>query len=452
MRVPVTVKVCAVILFCVVSAIVSPAQTFTNLLSFTGPNGASPESIVQGPDGNLWGATANGGLPNCGIVFKMSAAGVLTRVVSFNCTNINEGQGLILGTDGNLYGNTFWGAGNEGTVFRVKPGGAFTVLASFDGSDGQEPVGSLTEGPDGNFYGATYSGGSNGWGTIFKVTPSGTLNALYNFDFTNGSQPYAGPVAGRDGNLYGTNYSGDFGGCGGVFKLTLKGAITVLHSFNCTSDGSAPVVSLAQGTDGNFYGTAINGGSSNGGTVFKITPSGAFTVLHSFAGPEGQNPASALIQATDGNFYGTTASGGANGAGTVFKMTATGVLTDLHDFDGTDGAQPIGLVQDTNGTIYGIAAGGGTSGEGTIFSLAVGLGPFVKTLPTIGKVGTNVIIIGTNLKGATSVSFNGVAATFTVVSSSEITATVPTGATTGKVQVKTPNRTLSSNVSFRVTK
>jgi len=212
------------------------------------------------------------------------------------------------------------------------------------------------------------------------------------------------------------------------------------------------VVSLAQGTDGNFYGTAINGGSSNGGTVFKITPSGAFTVLHSFAGPEGQNPASALIQATDGNFYGTTASGGANGAGTVFKMTATGVLTDLHDFDGTDGAQPIGLVQDTNGTIYGIAAGGGTSGEGTIFSLAVGLGPFVKTLPTIGKVGTNVIIIGTNLKGATSVSFNGVAATFTVVSSSEITATVPTGATTGKVQVKTPNRTLSSNVSFRVTK
>ena len=127
------------------------------------------------------------------------------------------------------------------------------------------------------------------------------------------------------------------------------------------------------------------------------------------------------------------------------------MLSTLHSFDLTDGANPFGgLVQDTNGTFYGTTPVGGTSTDGTVFSLAVGLGPFVETLPTSGKVAAAVTILGTNLTGTTGVSFNGTAATFTVVSSSEITTTVPSGATTGKVQVTTPGGTLSS-VVFRVT-
>jgi len=161
----------------------------------------------------------------------------------------------------------------------------------------------------------------------------------------------------------------------------------------------------------------------------------------------------ALIQATNGIFYGV---GDGGPDGTVYSITSGGTLTTLHSFDGTDGENPSGgLVQATNGTFYGTTSQGGAGSQcgygcGTIFSLSLGLGPFVETLPTSGKVGAAVMILGTNLTGATGVTYNGTAAVFKVVSSSEITTTVPTGATTGEVKVVTPSGTLSSNVSFRV--
>jgi uncharacterized repeat protein (TIGR03803 family) len=149
--------------------------------------------------------------------------------------------------------------------------------------------------------------------------------------------------------------------------------------------------------------------------------------------------------------YGTTVWGGI-GDGTVFQITQAGKLTTLHSFQGSDGNGPAaGLVQATSGIFYGATEGGGTNNDGTIFSLLMGLKPFVETLPTSGKVGSRIIILGTDLNGATSVTFNGTAATFTVVSRSEITTTVPAGATSGKVEVATPHRTLLSNVNFLVT-
>ena len=167
---------------------------------------------------------------------------------------------------------------------------------------------------------------------------------------------------------------------------------------------------------------------------------------------DGSNPEAALVQATSGDFYGTTGEGGANGDGTVFRITPSGKLTTLHSFDGTDGSNPdAALIQATNGDLYGTTEYGGAIGYGTVFSLSEGLGPFVETQPTSGKVGACVNILGTNLTGATSVSFDGTAAVFKVVSSSLIMATVPAGATTGKVQVVTPSGTLTSNVAFRVT-
>jgi uncharacterized repeat protein (TIGR03803 family) len=178
------------------------------------------------------------------------------------------------------------------------------------------------------------------------------------------------------------------------------------------------------------------------------------------------------VQGTDGNFYGTTEVGGTAcdtvlyiqsttsasvyGCGTVFKITPTGALTTLYSFcpEGypcTDGMDPqAGLLQGTDGTFYGTTGSGGAAGSGTVFSLAVGLGRFVETRPTSGKAGTSVIILGTNLTGTTGVSFNGTGARFTVVSKSEIKATVPAGATTGYVKVTTPSGTLTSNIPFRV--
>jgi len=168
-----------------------------------------------------------------------------------------------------------------------------------------------------------------------------------------------------------------------------------------------------------------------------------------------------LIQATDGNLYGTTEFGGAYGYGTLFKITPSGTLTTLHNFCNLnaspscpDGGFPImGLVQATNGDLYGTTQGDAddNAGYGAIFRISLGLAPFVETQTTSGTVGAAVKILGTDLTGATSVTFNGTAATFTVVSASEITTTVPTGATTGLVEVTTPGGTLKSNKNFTVT-
>ena len=197
-----------------------------------------------------------------------------------------------------------------------------------------------------------------------------------------------------------------------------------------------------------------------------MTPSGQLATLYSFCSrsgyADGKEPYAALVQAANGDLYGTTADGGAHGNyGTVFKITPSGTFTTLYNFcsqtDCRDGAYPTALVQDTNGDLYGTTVTGGSGtpsccgpGGGTVFSLSIGLGPFVRARPFYGMVGAPVKILGSDLTGATSVTFNGTAATFTVVSSSLITTTVPTGATTGKVQVVTPNGTLSSNIAFRV--
>jgi uncharacterized repeat protein (TIGR03803 family) len=192
--------------------------------------------------------------------------------------------------------------------------------------------------------------------------------------------------------------------------------------------------------------------------IFKLTPAGAFTTFYSFCAEpnctDGAFPPSPVIQATDGNLYGTTGYGGTNNLGTVYQITPSGTLTSLHDFNGTDGAVPgynsNQLFQATNGIFYGGTSFDGANGNGTMFALSVGLAPFVQTVPTFGKVGDTIQVLGTDLTGASSVSFNGTAAVFAVVSKTLISATVPAGAATGKVEVVTPVRTLKSNVRFRV--
>jgi uncharacterized repeat protein (TIGR03803 family) len=254
------------------------------------------------------------------------------------------------------------------------------------------------------------------------------------------------------------------------FKITSQGVLTVLHSFD-NADGAAPLAPLVEAANGKFYGTASNGGANAaGGTVFELTPSGAFTLLYSFCAQtsctDGNSPFAGLIQAVGENFYGVTIGGGSvdctghaavAGCGTVFKMTPDGAVTTIYDFDKTDGEAPVSaLVQHTNGIVYGVTDSGATNrstcifGCGTVFSETVGAKPFVAMLPASGAVGAAIDILGTDLTGATSVTFNGVAAEFSVASATEIKTTVPAGATTGTVEVVTPTQTLKSNVQFRV--
>jgi uncharacterized repeat protein (TIGR03803 family) len=268
-------------------------------------------------------------------------------------------------------------------------------------------------------------------------------------------------VQGSDGNFYGTAAGGS-NNYGLVFKVTAAGKLTTIYNLKAT-DGQGVFGALIQATDGVFYGTAEARGNANDGTVFKVTAGGVYATLYSFCAKtncsDGSSPEGGVVQATDGNFYGTTQFGGAYGSpfgsGTIFKITPAGILTTLHSFcaetNCTDGSRPFGgLVQDTNGKFYGTTNVGGSSDEGSIFSLNMGLAPFVESRPTSGTVGAQIIILGTNLAGTTSVSFNGTTTTFTVVSGSEITAIVPTGATTGKITVTTPHKTLLSNVAFQI--
>jgi uncharacterized repeat protein (TIGR03803 family) len=467
-------KAFAVFLFCATTAVVSSAQTFKTLVSFDGTNGANPEyvALIQGTDGNFYGTTLGGGANFQGTVFRINAAGALTTLYSFcaqsTCPDGAEPQaGLVEGSNGNFYGTTPIGGANEsGTVFEITPAGKLTTIYSFcpqsGCSDGANPYAGLVLASDGNFYGTTHSGGANSVGTVFKITPGGKLTTLHNFcsqtSCMDGANPYSGLIQATDGNFYGTTFISGANGSGTVFKITPAGTLTTLYSFcaqtNC-ADGAYPYAALVQGTDGNFYGTTNEGGTRTYGTVFKITRGGTLTSLYSFCVQtnctDGQYPYAGLVQAPNKKFYGTTSAGGDIGAGTAFTITSKGTLITLHAFDDTDGTQPYGgLLQATSGTFYGTTYQGATNSDGTVFSLAAGLGAFVETQPTSGKVGAAVIILGTNLKGTSSVTFNGTAAKFTVISKSEIKTTVPAGATTGTVQVTTSKKTLKSNVVFRI--
>jgi uncharacterized repeat protein (TIGR03803 family) len=436
------------------AAIAAPAQTFTTLVNFDNTNGAGPVALtlVQGTDGNLYGTTQGGGTNNLGTAFKMTAAGLLTSLHSFTGS---DGQtlvnGLVLGRDGNFYGIAeFGGSGGAGTVFKMTPDGTVNTLHIFVTTDGKYPLGPLVEGADGVFYGGTGQGGANGQGTIFKITSGGAFTSLHDFAGTEGSGISGGLVRGNDGNFYGVSFFGGTNGAGAAFEVTPAGTLTPLASFGGIYGGN-PGGGLVLGSNGNFYGTTEGGGAHNGtGTVFKMTPSGALTVLHTFHTADGFQPNAPLIQATDGNFYGTTVSGGANGAGDIYQITPQGVLTIEHSFTSSEGSTFGDLFEATNGILYGPTYLGGTQKMGSIFSLSVGLGPFVETLPTSGEIGANVKILGNNLTSATAVNFNGTPAVFTVDSKSLITTTVPAGATSGFVTVTTPTKTLKSNVKFRV--
>lgn len=304
------------------------------------------------------------------------------------------------------------------------------------------------------------------------MTTSGAQSTLYAL-CTQVSCPLGdggawGLILGNNGRFYGTQLNdGEPPLPGLLFEVTSEGKYGTIYNFTQGNTGNRPIL-LIQGSDGDLYGEASDG-ATIWGTLFKVSGAGEVTALYSFCSQtncaDGAQPNS-LIEGSDGNFYGTTTWGGnssfcVGGCGVLFKLTPSGQYSVLYTFcsqaNCADGAFPIGLTQATNGTFYGGTAGGMTWGScylnegcGGIFSFSVGLGPFVKANPNFGTPEHIVTILGNNLTGATSVTFNGVAAKFKVASSTYIEATVPSGATAGMIEVTTPSGTLSSNGVFQV--
>jgi uncharacterized repeat protein (TIGR03803 family) len=292
--------------------------------------------------------------------------------------------GLVQGSDGNFYGTTSLGGSNGlGTAFKMTTNGVLTTLVSFDTNKGAYPCAGLIQANDGNFYGTTSGrspqfGGLNIYGTIFKVTSNGTLTTLVTFTNSNGSHSSSGLVQASDGYLYGTAF-GDANEPATLFRMTMNGTFTVL-AFQASYEGSGSP--LVQGIDGSFYGTTFGGGATADGTVFRLTTNGILTNLVSFYYGSSLAPAypdAGLARGNDGNFYGTTAfGGGVDDVGTVFKITAEGVMYFLAVFKNTNGAIPLGeLVQGNDGSFYGTTREGGSGyysqtgdySSGTVFKI-----------------------------------------------------------------------------------
>jgi uncharacterized repeat protein (TIGR03803 family) len=451
---------CAAITFSL--AVCTQAQTVTAIAA------ENSLGMVQATDGNFYGAGSAPGNLDPGI-FRMTPTGEISTVYRScfqpNCTQPGP---PILGGDGNLYGVSKFGGNStgSGTVYKLTLDGKLTVLYTFcpnaGCADGQFPLG-LVLGSDGNFYGAAEEGGAGSGvsGTIFRISPTGQFKLLYTFcslaNCADGTGAPSPPVQGSDGNLYGVAVFGGATGHGVVYRLTSAGAYTVLYNF-CSAtdclDGNQPqAVSWMPG--GTVLGITNLGGNRNGGTIFEINlTKNHFRTLHSFdAYVDGDNPFYPPTLANDGNFYGVV--GDAFAAGYIYEVTSAGVYTSLYNFACCGlGTNPFGpLLQATSGKLFGeMEYSHHVNNSGSIFQVLNGIGPAVQPVPVAGKIGQNILILGNGLTGSTRVTFNGVAAAFTVESDTYIKARVPLGATTGTVSVVTPGGTLKSNPQFVVTK
>jgi uncharacterized repeat protein (TIGR03803 family) len=352
---------------------------------------------------------------------QQQAANLYTETVLYsfcslaNCADGDEpNAGLIEDASGNFYGTTSLGGAitgghpyGSGTVFKLDSGGNYSVLYSFCSQtncpDGEVPYAGVIEDAAGNLYGTTHFGGAHGAGNVFKLDNAGHYSALYDFcsqaNCADGGYPYGGLIEDAAGNLFGTTdiggatslncpSSSQYPGCGTVYKLDSAGNYTVLYSFcaeaNC-ADGRGPYAGLIEDASGNLYGTTFFGGTSDGGTVFKLDSTGKYSALHSFCAEancaDGFYPYAGLIEDLSGNLYGTTYNGGATnnglapGGGTVFKLDSAGNFSVVHIFcnqpNCADGGNPqAGVIADSSGSLYGTASNGGNhGGSGTVYEI-----------------------------------------------------------------------------------
>jgi uncharacterized repeat protein (TIGR03803 family) len=288
---------------------------------------------------------------------------------------------LFQAADGDFYGVA--SQSSLGAFFRMSPSGnVVRIRWFFTGFPGQEDTGPIDtgfiQGGDGRFYGTNQDlrGGS-----VLRIdVEQDRVDRLKVFE--RGTASAASLVEGSDGSFYGstvssiTNLGGgrfQIGG-GTIFRITGTGVYSLLHTFPPvgTGEGRHPTGALIQGRDGNIYGTTKDGGRATTdfqgmGTVFRMTPEGALTTLHQFDVAEGIHPWAGLAEGEDGAFYGTTPNGGL-GHGTVYRITATGEFSIVHTFTGVDGSEPYApLTLASDGSLYGITPVGGTAGMGAIF-------------------------------------------------------------------------------------
>jgi uncharacterized repeat protein (TIGR03803 family) len=424
---------------------VTSAAVWTNLWNFTAgtDEGAPTSAPVLGPDGNFYGTTDGIYAGTYGTAYKITPKGVLTTIHAFKFTDGSTPYALILGLDGNFYGVTRGGGVNQkGVIFRMSKAGAVKVLHSFAGypNDGELPIGTLAQGNDGTLYGTTYIGGTKKWGTVFKISATGAnYQVIHNFDRTldinDGINPLSGMAIGNDGNLYGTSGGGGKQNAGSLFKITPAGTYTTLYSFCPVSgckDGFYPQTAMVQHTNGKFYGATESGGTTvNGGEFFSLDVGlKPFINIVLLSGKSGS------VAQILGQGFNSTTSVKFNGTAATFTIVNDTYLTVKIPTTATTG-------------VVTVTTSGGTLSSFRVFKVI----PTITSIsPTSGPVNTIVTINGTGFSGDSAIKFGGVKATaFKIVSPTQITAAVPTGAKTGKITVTTAGGVGTSGATFTVT-
>ena len=387
------------------------SSTPTTLASFTGTNGTNPPgttgtnpigNVVRDSAGNIFGAAGSGGTNGDGTVWELAAGGnTITVLATFSSsTGENPGAGLIEDSAGDLFGTTqFGGTGGNGTVYEVKAGsGVVTTLTSFNGTNGQDPLGGLVMDGNGNLFGTTADGGANGEGAIFELP------------YNSGSQTY-----------------------GTIISLASFAAVNG-SSENATGAGSR--ASLVMDSSGDLFGTAGSGGPTSAGTVFELPFSngsyGAITAATAtFNGTNGSHPTTPLIRDANGNLFGTTSAGGANGLGAIFEVPAgTGTVFTLASLTAaTTGSTPAaGLLENSSGDLFGTADQAGPSSDGTVFEYAPSIVTVTSLVDGAGTFTPGSNPTDTTLRGAlanaptgsTIVFQNGLSGTLTLTSALSI--------------------------------
>jgi len=452
----------------------------------TCPQGARPDIVLQASDGNFYGAAqvTDEGVsdPQGGTLFKLTPGGKFTRLFTFTqgtsgfLNGNNPVDGFVEANNGFLYGTTFnGGKQNDGVLFRIsKTGTGFSVLHNFCSSancaDGSIPSGLLL-GQDGNLYGTTMEGGSSvspcpssGCGTIFRFEPTtGAFTVLHRLTTAaDGLQP-SGMIQATNGNFYGVSQGPDPRDPSFVeyiFQFTPAGEFTVQFK---PPTFDTPISGLTQGANGNLYGAFenITAGEIN---FFEVSTEGtgfvAFTPFTALAGTLG---IPSLFLASDGNLWDTNYTDSTAPMGSVFSINPqNGAVLQTFVFDGANGSLPeVGVIQAADGTFVGttelagtISGGSNEFADSTVWTLDTGLpapAPAITLLnSTSGSVGSTVLINGHNFIGTTAVSFNGVSASFQVLNTQFVSATVPAGATTGPIEVTNLGGTATSTQSFSV--